>query len=50
MKVVSLAIVGVSTLVGFKAAIAEPENIEVGIDIDAEKTADELWGGCSSLS
>ena len=50
LKVVSVAIVGVSTLVGFKAAIEEPENIGVGIEIDAEKTADELWGGCSSLS
>ena len=50
MKVVSLAIVGVSTLVGLKAAIAEPENIQIGIEIDEKKTADELWGGCSSLS
>jgi len=37
----------------FKTAIAEPEYIRIGMEIDVEKPADELWavaGGYCDIS
>ena len=43
MKGFLLAIVLISPLMVFKTAIAEPEYIRIGMEIDVEKPADELW-------
>lgn len=43
MKGFLLSIVLISPLMVFKTAIAEPEYIRIGMEIDVEKPADELW-------
>ena len=43
MKGFFIAIVLISPLMVFKTAIAEPEYIRLGMEIDVEKPADELW-------
>ena len=43
MKGFLLASVLISPLMVFKTAIAEPEYIRIGMEIDIEKSADELW-------
>ena len=43
MKGFLLASVLISPLMVFKTAIAEPEYIRIGMEIDVEKPADELW-------
>ena len=43
MKSFLLSIVLISPLMVFKTAIAEPEYIRIGMEIDVEKPADELW-------
>ena len=43
MKGFLLSIVLISPLMVFKTAIAEPEYIRIGMEIDVENPADELW-------
>ena len=43
MKGFLLSIVLISPLMVFKTAIAEPEYIRIGMEIDVAKPADELW-------
>ena len=43
MKGFLLASVLISPLMVFKTAIAEPEYVRIGMEIDVEKPADELW-------
>ena len=43
MKGFLLSIVLISPLMVFKTAIAEPEYIRIGMEIDVEKPAGELW-------
>ena len=43
MKGFLLSIVLITPLMVFKTAIAEPEYIRIGMEIDVEKPADELW-------
>jgi hypothetical protein len=43
MKGFLLSLVLISPLMVFKTAIAEPEYIRIGMEIDVEKPADELW-------
>ena len=43
MKGFLLSIVLISPLMVFKTAIAESEYIRIGMEIDVEKPADELW-------
>ena len=53
MKYFILAIVLFSTLMGFETAIAEPEYTRVKMEVDVEKSADELWavaGGYCDIS
>jgi hypothetical protein len=53
MKGFVLAIVLFSTLIGFEAAIAEPEYTRLQMEIEVGKPADELWaiaGGYCDIS
>ena len=43
MKGFLLSLVLISPLMVFKTAIAEPEYVRIGMEIDVEKPADELW-------
>ena len=53
MKNFILAIVLFSTLIGFETAIAEPEYTRLEMEVDVDKSAEELWaiaGGYCDIS